>query len=66
MKINAKIENQTGVCFYEKNSNPKIFHLIFANEYHSEIALIKDEEKMSQAQRNNIILSNTINYLLIS
>ena len=33
MKINAKIENQTGVCFYEKNSNPKIFHLIFANEY---------------------------------
>ena len=36
--------------------------LIFANEYHSEIALIKDEEKMSQAQRNNIILSNTINY----
>ena len=36
--------------------------LIFANEYHSEIALIKDEEKMSQIQRNKIILSNTINY----
>ena len=36
--------------------------LIFANEYHSEIALIKDEEKMSKVQRNNIILSNTINY----
>ena len=36
--------------------------LIFANEYHSEIALIKDEEKMSKAQRNNIILSNTINF----
>ena len=33
MKINTKIENQTGVCYYEKNSNPKIFHLIFANEY---------------------------------
>ena len=36
--------------------------LIFANEYHSEIALIKDEEKMTKKQRNNIILSNTINY----
>mgnify|MGYP002626375602 CR=1 FL=1 len=36
--------------------------LIFANEYHSEIALIKDEEKMSQIKRNKIILSNTINY----
>ena len=36
--------------------------LIFANEYHAEIALIKDEEKMSQVQRNNIMLSNTIKY----
>ena len=36
--------------------------LIFANEYHSEIALIKDEEKMSQIKRNKIILSNTFNY----
>ena len=36
--------------------------LIFANEYHSEIALIKDEEKMTKTQRNNIILANTINY----
>ena len=34
MKINTKIENESnnGICFYEKNSNPKIFHLIFANE----------------------------------
>ena len=36
--------------------------LIFANEYHSEIALIKDEEKMTKTQRNNIILANTISY----
>ena len=36
--------------------------LIFANEYHSEIALIEDEEKMTKIQRDNIILSNTINY----
>ena len=36
--------------------------LIFANEYHSEIALIKDEEKMTKKERNNMILSNTINY----
>ena len=36
--------------------------MIFANEYHSEIAIIKDEEKMSNVQRNQIILSNTINY----
>ena len=36
--------------------------LIFANEYHSEIALIKDEEKMSKIKRNNKILSNTITY----
>ena len=36
--------------------------LIFANEYHSEIASIKEEEKITKTQRNNIILSNTINY----
>ena len=36
--------------------------MIFANEYHSEIAIIKDEEKMSNVQRNQTILSNTINY----
>ena len=36
--------------------------MIFANEYHSEIAVIKDEEKMSNVQRNQTILSNTINY----
>ena len=36
--------------------------MIFANEYHSEIAIIKDEEKMSNVQRNQAILSNTINY----
>ena len=33
VKINTRIEEQRGVCYYEKNSNPKIFHLIFANEY---------------------------------
>ena len=33
VKINTKIENQSGVCYCEKNSNPKIFHLIYANEY---------------------------------
>ena len=33
VKINTKNEEQRGVCYYEKNSNPKIFHLIFANEY---------------------------------
>ena len=32
VKINTRIEEQRGVCYYEKNSNPKIFHLIFANE----------------------------------
>ena len=36
--------------------------LIFANEYHSEIASIKNEEKLTKNQRNNIILANTINY----
>ena len=33
VKINTRNEEQRGVCYYEKNSNPKIFHLIFANEY---------------------------------
>ena len=33
MKINVKTETQTGVCYYEKNSDTKIFHLIFANDY---------------------------------
>ena len=36
--------------------------LIFANEYHSEIASIKEEEKITKTQINNIIFSNTINY----
>ena len=36
--------------------------MIFANEYHSEIAIIKKKEKMSNVQRNQTILSNTINY----
>ena len=31
--INTKTEGQNGAVYYEKNSNPKIFHLIFANEY---------------------------------
>ena len=33
MKINSIKGFQKGICFYEKNSSPKIFHLIFANEY---------------------------------
>ena len=36
--------------------------LIFANEYHNQIALIKDEEKMTKIQRNYIMLSNTIDF----
>ena len=31
-KISTKIEGKSGIYYYEKNSNPKIFHLIFANE----------------------------------
>ena len=31
-KISTKIERKSGIYYYEKNSNPKIFHLIFANE----------------------------------
>ena len=30
--ISTKSINQSGIYFYEKQSNPKIFHLIFANE----------------------------------
>ena len=33
IQINCKNESPKGICFYEKNSNPKIFHLIFANEF---------------------------------
>ena len=32
-KVNMKKDLGTGVCFYEKNTNAKIFHLIFANDY---------------------------------
>ena len=34
IKINMETENENnkGVLYYEKNSNPQIFHLIFANE----------------------------------
>ena len=34
IKINTKIETESnnGIVFYEKNTNPKIFHLVFANE----------------------------------
>jgi len=32
MKINIKEESRTGVCYYEKNSDIRISHLIFANE----------------------------------
>ena len=32
LKVNIKENGQVGgICFFEKNSNPKIFHLIFAN-----------------------------------
>ena len=30
--ISTKIKNKTGVSYYEKNTNPKVFHLIYANE----------------------------------
>ena len=30
--ISTQIEDVDGIYYYEKNSNPKIFHLIFANE----------------------------------
>jgi len=32
-KISTEIKKETGVIYYEKNSIPKIFHLIYANEY---------------------------------
>ena len=31
-KISTKLEDISGEYYFEKNSNPKIFHLIFANE----------------------------------
>ena len=31
-KITSDIKSENGVYFFEKNSNPKIYHLIFANE----------------------------------
>ena len=37
--IPTKIKNQKEIFFYEKNSNSKIFHLIYTNEY-SEVGII--------------------------
>ncbi len=31
-KITIKTKSKSGIYYYEKNSNPKIYHLIFANE----------------------------------
>ncbi len=31
-KISTKTQTKTGVYYYEKNTDPKIYHLIFANE----------------------------------
>ena len=31
--VNTETYIPKGVCYYEKNSDPKIFHLIYANEY---------------------------------
>ena len=33
IQIDTKTESKNGECFYEKYSNPPVFHLIFANEY---------------------------------
>ena len=33
IKINIKTERQNGVCYYEKDSDMNIYHLIFANDY---------------------------------
>ena len=33
IKINIKKKSQTGVCYFEKNSNLNIFHLIYANDF---------------------------------
>ena len=33
IKINIKTESQSGVCYYEKDNDMKIYHLIFANDY---------------------------------
>ena len=32
-QVNFNTETNSGVCFFEKNSHAKIFHLIFANDY---------------------------------
>ena len=32
-RIDFDTESPKGICYFEKNSNPQIFHLIFANEY---------------------------------
>ena len=31
--VNTETKSTKGVCYYEKNSDPKIFHLIYANQY---------------------------------
>ena len=33
LKINIKTESQDGVCYYEKDNDMNIYHLIFANDY---------------------------------
>ena len=33
IKINLETTRENGVCFYEKNCYPNVFHLIFANDY---------------------------------
>ena len=33
IKINIKTESQDGVCYYEKDNDMNIYHLIFANDY---------------------------------
>ena len=32
-QVNFNTETNTGVCYFEKNSRAKIYHLIFANDY---------------------------------
>ena len=32
-QVNFNKKENTGVCYFEKNNNAKIFHLIFANDY---------------------------------
>ena len=31
--VNLNTDTNTGICFFERNNNAKIFHLIFANDY---------------------------------